>query len=90
MSYIRLFAVGMAGLAIAQSFNDIASGFKGPMVIIGVIVVIIGHALNLVMGFLSVVVHGVRLNVLEFSGQVGLEWTGIPYEPFKENEKLQN
>ncbi len=90
MSYIRLFAVGMAGLAIAQSFNDIASGFKGPMVIAGVAVVIIGHALNLVMGFLSVVVHGVRLNVLEFSGQVGLEWTGIPYEPFKENEKLQN
>ena len=90
MSYIRLFAVGMAGLAIAQSFNDIASGFKGPMVIAGVVVVIIGHALNLVMGFLSVVVHGVRLNVLEFSGQVGLEWTGIPYEPFKENEKLQN
>ncbi len=90
MSYIRLFAVGMAGLAIAQSFNDIASGFKGPLVIVGVAVVIIGHALNLVMGFLSVVVHGVRLNVLEFSGQVGLEWTGIPYEPFKENEKLQN
>ena len=90
MSYIRLFAVGMAGLAIAQSFNDIASGFKGPLVIVEVIVVIIGHALNLVMGFLSVVVHGVRLNVLEFSGQVGLEWTGIPYEPFKENEKLQN
>ena len=90
MSYIRLFAVGMAGLAISQSFNDIASGFKGPMVIAGVIVVIIGHALNLVMCFLSVVVHGVRLNVLEFSGQVGLEWTGIPYEPFKENEKIQN
>ncbi len=90
MSYIRLFAVGMAGLAISQSFNDIASGFKGPMVIAGVVVVIIGHALNLVMCFLSVVVHGVRLNVLEFSGQVGLEWTGIPYEPFKENEKIQN
>ena len=90
MSYIRLFAVGMAGLAISQSFNDIASNFKGVMVIAGVVVVIIGHALNLVMCFLSVVVHGVRLNVLEFSGQVGLEWTGIPYEPFKQNEKIQN
>ena len=90
MSYIRLFAVGMAGLAISQSFNDIAAGFKGPLIIAGVIVVIIGHALNIVMCFLSVVVHGVRLNVLEFSGQVGLEWTGIPYEPFKQNEKIQN
>lgn len=90
MSYIRLFAVGMAGLAISQSFNGIAAGFKGPLVIAGVVVVIIGHLLNLIMAFLSVVVHGVRLNVLEFSGQAGLEWTGIPYEPFKENEKIKN
>ena len=83
MSYIRLFAVGMAGVAISQSFNGIAAGMKGPLLIVGVIVVIVGHALNIVMCFLSVVVHGVRLNVLEFSGQAGLEWTGIPYEPFK-------
>ena len=83
MSYIRLFAVGMAGVAISQSFNGIAAGMKGPWMILGVGVVLIGHALNLVMCFLSVVVHGVRLNVLEFSGQAGLEWTGIPYEPFQ-------
>ena len=89
MSYIRLFAVGMAGLAISQSFNGIAAGFKGPMVVMGIVVVIIGHALNIIMCFLSVVVHGVRLNVLEFSGQAGLEWTGIAYEPFKLNEKIK-
>lgn len=83
MSYIRLFAVGMAGVAISQSFNGIAAGMSGPLVILGVVVVLIGHALNIIMCFLSVVVHGVRLNVLEFSGQIGLEWTGIPYEPFK-------
>ena len=88
MSYIRLFAVGMAGLAISQSFNSIAASLGGPLVILAVIVVLFGHALNLVMCFLSVAVHGVRLNVLEFSGQVGLEWSGIPYEPFKENDKI--
>ena len=88
MSYIRLFAVGMAGLAISQSFDGIAAGFGGPLVIVGALVFFIGHALNIVMCFLSVVVHGVRLNVLEFSGQVGLEWTGIPYEPFKKNKKV--
>ena len=87
MSYIRLFAVGMAGVAISQSFNGIAAGMHGPLIILGVLVVLIGHALNIVMCFLSVVVHGVRLNVLEFSGQVGLEWTGIPYEPFKKLNK---
>ncbi len=89
MSYIRLFAVGMAGLAISQSFNGIGGGFEGVLIVLGIVVVIIGHALNIVMCFLSVVVHGVRLNVLEFSGQVGLEWTGIAYEPFKKNEKIQ-
>lgn len=89
MSYIRLFAVGMAGLAISQSFNGIAAGFHGPLIIFGVIVVLIGHGLNLVMCFLSVVVHGVRLNVLEFSGQAGVEWTGVAYDPFKVNDKLK-
>lgn len=89
MSYIRLFAVGMAGLAISQSFNGIAAGFDGPLMIVGVGVVLIGHTLNIIMCFLSVVVHGVRLNVLEFSGQAGLEWTGIAYEPFKLNDKIR-
>lgn len=90
MSYIRLFAVGMATLAIAQSFNDIAAGLAhGPLIILAVIVILIGHGLNIIMGFLSVVVHGIRLNVLEFSGQVGIEWTGIAYDPFKKNNKLR-
>ena len=87
MSYIRLFAVGMASLAIAQSFNGMAEGFSGPLVIVGALIMIVGHALNIVMGFLSVVVHGVRLNLLEFSGQLGMEWSGIAYEPFKKIKK---
>ncbi len=89
MSYIRLFAVGMASLAIAQSFNGIAENFKGPWFVLAIVVLIIGHGLNLIMGLLSVVVHGVRLNVLEFSGQAGLEWTGIAYEPFKKNDNKE-
>lgn len=85
ISYIRLFAVGMASLAIAQSFNSMASmmmhGFAIPAAIL---ILLLGHSLNFVMALLSVVVHGVRLNLLEFSGQLGMEWTGYAYEPFKE------
>ena len=83
MSYIRLFAVGMAGVAISQSFNNMAGQMSGPLLVAAVLIVVVGHGLNIIMCFLSVVVHGVRLNVLEFSGQAGLEWTGIPYEPFR-------
>ena len=86
MSYIRLFAVGMASLAIAQSFNGMASPMlKGWALPAGILVLVIGHGLNIIMGLLSVVVHGVRLNLLEFSGQLGMEWAGIPYEPFKKS-----
>ena len=34
-------------------------------------------ALNLVLSVLAVVVHGIRLNMLEFSGHLGMEWSGI-------------
>lgn len=85
MSYIRLFAVGLATLAIAQSFNSMAAPMMGGVTtIVGILILIIGHSLNLVMGLLSVIVHGVRLNLLEFSGQLGMEWSGIEYDPFRE------
>jgi vacuolar-type H+-ATPase subunit I/STV1 len=45
-----------------------------------------GHSLNLVLAVLSVLVHGVRLNILEFSSHVGLAWSGFAFKPFKEIE----
>jgi len=89
ISYIRLFAVGMASVAIASSFNNIAApmmkGFAFPAAIL---VLLIGHGLNIVMGLLSVIVHGIRLNVLEFSGQLGMEWTGYEYKPFNDKQNI--
>ncbi len=83
MSYIRLFAVGMASLAIAQSFNAMGGAMKGLALPLGILVIILGHTLNLVMGLLSVVVHGIRLNLMEFSNQLGMEWSGYNYDPFR-------
>ena len=89
ISYIRLFAVGLATVAIAQAFNEMATsiGMEGPTVILAIVVLIFGHTLNLIMGGLAVVVHGVRLNLLEFSGHLGMEWTGFEYQPFSENNR---
>jgi len=84
ISYIRLFAVGMSSFYIASSFNNLAAPMlEGWRIPLGIIIIAIGHALNLIMGLLSVVVHGIRLNMLEFSGQLGMEWTGIEYNPFR-------
>jgi V/A-type H+-transporting ATPase subunit I len=91
MSYIRLWAVGLAGAAIADTVDTMAAqigGIAGPVVvhfivfILAGVLLIFGHGLNLILNVLSVLVHGVRLNTLEFSGHVGLTWAGIPYKPF--------
>jgi len=87
ISYIRLFAVGLASVAIAQAFNEMASSVGSSPVgyVLAAVILFFGHSLNLVMGGLAVVVHGVRLNLLEFSGHLGMEWTGVEYRPFAEN-----
>ncbi|AHH03046.1 V-type ATP synthase subunit I [Borrelia nietonii YOR] len=87
ISYIRLFAVGLAGLAISDSFNSMsASLLKSSnigLIISGIIVILFGHILNITLSLLSVVVHGVRLNMLEFSNHLGQEWNGYSYRPFR-------
>jgi V/A-type H+-transporting ATPase subunit I len=82
VSYIRLFAVGMAGVAIADATNVMANSSGNS--IAAILIVSLGHALNLVLGPMSVLVHGVRLNVLEFSGHAGVTWSGRNYEPLQE------
>ncbi|MAG13199.1 MAG: ATPase V [Spirochaetales bacterium] len=91
ISYIRLFAVGLATIEIAKAFNQMAADMGNSIVgLVGAIfVLIVGHGLNIAMGALSVIVHGVRLNMLEFSGHLGMEWTGIQYAPFSEGTELQ-
>jgi V/A-type H+-transporting ATPase subunit I len=86
ISYIRLFAVGLAGLAIAETTNTLASGFgKGVVALAaGAVIILIGHSLNIILGLMSVLVHGVRLNVLEFSGHANVTWSGFTFEPLKE------
>ena len=85
MSYIRLWAVGLAGGAISATINEMAGPMLGGAIIFaGILLLVFGHGLNYVMNVLSVIVHGVRLNTLEFSNHLGLTWSGFKYEPFKE------
>jgi V/A-type H+-transporting ATPase subunit I len=96
ISYIRLFAVGLAGSAIANSFNSMAFGVgvEGSAaavclkILAAIFILVFGHSLNIVMNALSVIVHGVRLNLLEYAGNhLGMEWSGYAYTPFKVSNK---
>jgi len=87
VSYLRLFAVGYASFVLASTFNNMALslGFNSILTGLGAaLILFLGHTLNIVLGFMAVIVHGVRLNMLEFSGQMGMEWSGREYTPFKE------
>ena len=91
VSYIRLFAVGFAGVAVASSFNQMAVSMgAGSLVggIAAVLVLLVGHALNLALSAMAVIVHGVRLNTLEFSQHMGMQWTGFSYSPFARRTPL--
>ncbi len=88
VSYIRLWAVGLAGSAISNTVNEMAGPMWGHaiMFIAFVALLAFGHGLNMILNLLSVIVHGVRLNTLEFSSHLGMSWSGLKYSPFKEKE----
>ena len=85
VSYIRLFAVGTAGYAVASSFNKMILGGGVDGVVAGLVAALLlflGHTLNILLCVMGVLVHGVRLNTLEFSSHIGMAWTGTLFKPF--------
>lgn len=85
VSYLRLFAVGYATVVLASTFNDMALSIGAGSIVAGLIasaVLVFGHLLNIILAFMAVIVHGIRLNMLEFSSHLGMQWSGIKYKPF--------
>jgi V/A-type H+/Na+-transporting ATPase subunit I len=85
VSYVRLFAVGTATLAVASAFNGMAADMASGGVFgkaAAALVLLAGHTLNILLAAMGVLVHGIRLNTLEFAGHLGLQWTGIRFSPF--------
>jgi len=65
-------------MALGSGINSIFSG------IMAALILFLGHALNILLALMAVIVHGIRLNMLEFSGHLDMEWSGIEYKPFRE------
>ncbi|MBE6877678.1 MAG: ATPase [Ruminococcaceae bacterium] len=86
VSYIRLWAVGLAGAAISATVNELAGPLFGNFMfmILAIVLLVFGHGLNMILNVLSVIVHGIRLNTLEFSSHLGMSWSGYKFKPFEE------
>jgi len=87
VSYVRLFAVGMATATVAASFNNmilpqgVDHSFLG--LLMAAVALFLGHGLNIILALMAVMVHGIRLNMLEFAGHLGVQFSGEAYKPFK-------
>ncbi|HSV88959.1 MAG TPA: V-type ATPase 116kDa subunit family protein [Bacteroidales bacterium] len=87
LSYIRLFALSISSAILGFVFNSIAVEMSGniPVVsmIVMIIILVIGHAINLFMSGLGAFVHPLRLTFVEFYKNAGFTGGGKKYEPFK-------
>ncbi len=87
LSYIRLYALGLAGGMLGAAFNQLGGmllpegGGFSVMWIFFIIIVVFGHVLNLAMCCLGAFVHPLRLNFLEFFKNSGYEGSGKTYKP---------
>lgn len=87
LSYIRLYALGLAGGMLGAAFNNLASMVLGDnpswQFVPFVVILLVGHVLNLLMSCLGAFVHPLRLNFVEFFKNSGYEGKGLKYNPLK-------
>jgi len=90
LSYLRLFALGLASASLAMTFNELAAqirgsgGAAGPYLSVGLL--LLGHTLNFALILMSAVVHGLRLNLIEFYNWSVTE-EGYPFRAFRKRSR---
>ena len=89
LSYMRLFALGLASASLAITFNGLArdayEAISGPGLLVAALIILVGHMLNLALALMSGVVHGLRLNYIEFY-KWGLPEEGTAFRKFARKE----
>lgn len=89
LSYLRLFALGLASSSLAVTFNQLAEQVResvpGLGLLLAILILLLGHAINLGLGIISGFVHGLRLNFIEFFNW-GVSEEGYPFRAFAKKE----
>lgn len=89
LSYMRLFALGLAAASLAATINaqagQLVHAVPGVGVLLALVVLVAGHAINMGLGLIAGTVHGLRLNVIEFFNW-GMSEEGRPFRPFRKEE----
>jgi V/A-type H+-transporting ATPase subunit I len=91
LSYLRLFALGLASASLALTFNDLAreaGQVQGLGLLYAILILLTGHLLNLLLAVMSGVVHGLRLNYIEFYNWA-LSGEGYSFQPFSKRETVE-
>ena len=83
LSYLRLAALGLASVFLAEVANDLAGKLGG--IVVGVTAAVVIHAINLVMGMFSPTIQSMRLQFVEFFRRF-YTGGGRPFKPFKVHE----
>lgn len=90
MSYMRLFALGLASASLANTFNTMAGNILRSAPDFGFlfapVILVLGHGLNLLLAVVGGFVHGLRLNFIEFFGWA-VPQEGRPFKPFAQMER---
>jgi len=90
LSYLRLFALGLSSASLAVTFNQLAvqaMDTPGIGLLFGLAILLLGHALNIILAIISGVVHGLRLNLIEFYNW-GVSGEGDTFRAFRKKETL--
>ena len=90
LSYIRLFALGLAGGMLGQAFNNLAEMVRGDNFLTWVpfvLILLFGHVLNILMSSLGAFVHPLRLTFVEYFKNAGYEGKGAAYNPLTTNKE---
>ena len=89
LSYIRLFALGLAGGMLGQAFNNLGQMVLGDSFLTWIpfaLILLFGHVLNILMSSLGAFVHPLRLTFVEYFKNAGYEGKGAAYNPLKTNK----